>query len=319
MADKSIKSNGMNILILGGTGFIGKSLVEKLKDSGHQVLSVSQSGGVDLRDLEQTKQVFSKARPDAIINVAAHTGSLHYVTTNSAAVLNDNTRMALNIYQAAAECCPAARIINPLSNCSYPGSADVQVEADWLSGDVHPSVYSYGNAKRFIYILAKCYQIQHNIRTINFLVPNTFGPGDHADPNKTHALNGMIIRMIKAQKDEQAEFEIWGTGKPIREWAYVDDVVHFLIEGLTTEADLSYPVNIAQNKGYSIAKSAELIAEAVGFNGKLVFNTKYQDGAPVKILDDHKFRSLFPDYNFYQHEQGIKNTVQYYKQLLSKG
>jgi len=306
----------MKIIILGGTGFIGKNLLKKLKDGEHEVHAFSRSTGLDLTDFGQTKGVFNKIKPEAIINCAAHTGSLHYVTTNAASVINDNARMSLNIYQAAAEVCPNAPIINPLSNCSYPGDADVQAEPDWLKGEVHNSVYAYGNAKRFVYILARAYKMQNNIQSVNFLVPNTFGPGDHTDPNKTHALNGMIIRMIKAQAEGQKEFEIWGTGKPIREWAYVTDIVNFLIEGLKLEQDLTYPVNIAQNKGYSIKESAESIAEALGFEGKLVFNTKYQDGAPIKILDDKKFRELFPNYKFFDHKQGIKQTVEYYKSVL---
>ncbi|MFA5879709.1 MAG: NAD-dependent epimerase/dehydratase family protein [Candidatus Margulisiibacteriota bacterium] len=307
----------MKIIVLGGNGFVGKNLVDKLKNSIHEVYALSRSTGLDLTNLEQTKNTFKKIKPDTIINCAAHVGSLHYVTEFAANVIHDNALMALNLYKACSEINPDIRIINPLSNCSYPGNADIHFEPDWWQGEVHDSVFSYGNSKKFIYILARCYQKQYNVRTINFLIPNTFGPGDHTDPNKCHALNGMIIRMIKAQKEKQKIFEIWGTGKPIREWAYIDDVIHFLIKGTTIETDLTYPVNIAQNKGYSIKESAELIADAVGFSGKLIFNTTYQDGAPIKILDDKKFRSLFPDYTFYNHQKGIKNTVAYYKKSFN--
>jgi GDP-L-fucose synthase len=306
----------MKIIILGGSGFIGKNLVNKLKETEHVVYIYSRSTGLDLTNIEQTKEIFRKIKPDAIVNCAAHAGSLHYVTSYAATVVNDNMRMSLNIYQAVAECCPNARIINPLSNCSYPGDVNIHSEPDWWKGEVHSSVYSYGNSKRFIYVLACCYKIQYNIKTINFLVPNTFGPGDHINPNKCHAINGMMIRMINATKNNDKEFEIWGTGSPIREWGYVDDIVSFLIKGLTIEEDLIYPINIAQNKGYSIKESAGLIAKAIGFKGKLIFNIKYQDGAPIKILDDKKFRQLFPDYQFFDHKEGIKKTIEYYNRIL---
>ena len=81
---------------------------------------------------------------------------------------------------------------------------------------------------------------------MNFLIPNTFGPGDSTDTNRTHALNGMIMRMLEAKKRGDAEFEIWGTGKPIREWAYIDDVTKILIEGIETKEDLIEPVNLGQ-------------------------------------------------------------------------
>jgi GDP-L-fucose synthase len=306
----------MKILILGGHGFVGKHVVSALNKRGHEVHPISRRDGTDLRDYTKTENCFREINPEVIINCAAHVGSVHYVTAYAADVFFDNTQIVLNIYKAAAKICPRARIINPLSNCSYPGNSDIQREKDWWASEVHESVFSFGNAKRFIYVISKCYNKQNGIKSINFLLPNTFGPGDSTDLNKTHALNGMIIRMIKAQRRGDAEFEIWGTGRPIREWAYIDDVVNIIIEGIYTKEDLIYPVNLAQHKGYTIKESAEIIADSVGFKGKLIFNTSYQDGDPIKILDDKRFRQLFPTFQFFDHKKGIEETVKYYKSIL---
>lgn len=306
----------MKILVLGGHGFIGQNLMNALRKTEHEAHPISRRDGIDLIDYTSVEKCFSVMIPDAIINCAAHVGSVHYVTTYASDVIYDNVQMALNLYRAAAKVCPNARIINPLSNCSYPGDSDIQREEDWWANEVHNSVFAYGNAKRFIYVISKCYEKQNGIISINFLIPNTFGPGDSTDPDKTHALNGLIIRMIKTERQGDKEFEIWGTGSPIREWAYVDDVVNILIEGLTIGENLIYPVNLSQNKGYTIKESAELIADSVGFKGKLTFNTAYQDGAPIKILDDARFRKLFPDFKFFDHQKGIDETVKYYKSVL---
>ena len=306
----------MKIIVLGGHGFVGKSLVELLENTGHDVYPLSRRDGLDLMDLNCTRKIFSEIKPDAIINCAAHVGSVHYVTAYAADVIHDNVQMTLNIYKALQEICPGTRIVNPLSNCSYPGDANIHYEPDWWQGEVHDSVFSYGNYKRIVYVISSNYNKQHGMKTINFLIPNTFGPGDYTDPNKVHALNGMIIRMIKAKQQEDKQFEICGTGNPVREWAYIKDVANVLIKGLTINGDLIYPVNMAQNKGYSIKESAEFIAEAVGFEGNLVFNSKYQDGAPIKVLDDKKFRTIFRDYAFFNHGEGIKETVKYYKEVL---
>ena len=306
----------MKILVLGGHGFVGKHVVNALNKTEHEVHPISRRDGIDLRDYTKTENCFNEIKPDVIINCAAHVGSVHYVTTYASDVFFDNAQMALNIYNVAAKVCPDARIINPLSNCSYPGDSDIQRETDWWANEVHESVFSYGNAKRFIYVISKCYNKQNGIKSINFLIPNTFGPGDSTDPNKTHALNGMIIRMIKAERDGDAEFEIWGTGSPSREWAYIDDVVNIINEGIYTKEDLIYPVNLAQKKGYTIKESAEMIADSVCFKGKLTFNTDYQDGDPIKILDDKKFRYFFPDFLFFNHKKGIEETVKYYKSVL---
>jgi len=306
----------MKVLILGGHGFVGRNLCEILTSPDYEIVALSRRDGLDLRNLGLVRDYFSDQHPDVVVNLAAHVGSLHYVTQYAADVAYDNIQMALNLYKAVAGCCPKTRIINPLSNCSYPGDANKHYEPEWWQGEVHDSVFSYGNAKRFIYVISKTFRRQYGIDTVNFLVPNTFGPGDYTDPNKTHALNGMIIRMILAQCNGDPHFEIWGSGKPIREWGYIKDIVRILAFGLTIKHDLIYPVNIGQNKGYSIRESAEMIAEEVGFTGDLVFNTKYQDGAPFKILDDRKFRTLFSNYVFYNHRQGIKETVEYYRSVL---
>jgi GDP-L-fucose synthase len=306
----------MKILILGGHGFIGSKISNTLSKIGHDVLPISRKNGVDLTNYSSTKKCFNEFNPEIIINCAANVGSLHYVTNYPADVILENIQMTLNMYKAAKEVCPNAKFINPIANCSYPSDTEIQKESEWLKEEVHESVFAYGYSKRFIYIIAKCYKKQYEINSINFIVPNAFGPGDSIDPQKTHALNGIIIRMIQAKKRGDTEFEIWGTGSPIREWVYIDDVVNILMKGLNTKENLIYPVNLAQNKGFSIKQSTELIAKEIGFEGKIIFNTNYQDGAKKKILDDKQFRKLFPDFKFHNHKKGITETIKYYKTIL---
>ncbi len=308
----------MKILITGGHGFIGKHLISELKKRAlnSEIIPLSRRDGFDLRDLKITQKYVKKIKPDFIFNLSSHVGSVHYSTIHAADIIYDNTEMSLNLYKAVQEYAPLAKIINPLSNCSYPGDADIHYEPDWWKGEVHDSVIASGNSRRMLYVISKCFNMQYGIKTYNFLVPNSFGPGDYTDPNKTHALNGMIIRMLKAHKNKEKIFEIWGTGKPIREWGYVKDIVRILSKSLTLKTDLIYPVNIAQNKGYSIKESAHMIKEAIGFKGKIVFNTKYQDGAARKILDNRRFKKIFPNFMFTDHKQGIEETIKYYNKVL---
>src|SRR3990167_10126937 len=114
----------MRILVLGGTGFIEKKIAVVLQKTGDRVYSASRATGVDIRKYEDVEKCFSTIRPNAIINCAAHVGSLHHVTKYAADVIDDNIQMALNIYRAAVRICPKTRIVNPLSNCSYPGDSD---------------------------------------------------------------------------------------------------------------------------------------------------------------------------------------------------
>lgn len=306
----------MKVVVLGGFGFVGKNVVEELNKRGYKVFPLSRRNGLDLTELEIVVDEFKKISPDVIINCAAHVGSLHYVTEKAADVLDDNIRIIVNIYKAVKISSPDTIIINPISNCSYPGNTNIQRESDYWNGPVHPSVLAYGNSRRFLIVTSKCYAMQYGIKSINFIAPNAYGPGDYTDSNRTHALNGMIIRMLEAKKKGAETFEIWGTGKPIREWIYVKDLARILVDAVERQKSQIEPINIAQNKGYSIKEIAEMIKEIVEYEGDLVFNTKYQDGDPVKILDDELFRREYPDFVFTDLKEGIKETVEYYKKEL---
>lgn len=305
----------MKILVLGGTGFVGKNLTSRLKMDRHEVYTCSRAEGVDILNYDLIAEKINTIQPEIIFNAATHGGSLHYVSQRAGDVFNDNVQMALNIYNSVKEHCPTAKIINPFSNCSYPGDSSIQNEENWLSGEVHPSIFSFGNSKRTIFYLSWCFNKQYGIKTVNLLFPNTFGPGDSCDPNKTHALNGIIIRMLKAKLANDDKFVIWGTGKPVREWAYIDDFIEALVRAMEID-HLEYPINVGQQKGYSIIESATMVKKACGFKGELVCDEKYPDGDAVKILGNSRFDKYFPDFEFYDHEKGIQNTVSFYKNKL---
>ena len=304
----------MRILVLGHTGFIGKNLFKKLQASGTQVWGASKSTGTDLRDYNETRNLIKRVEPDIIYNVASHGGSLHYVREFAGDVYHDNVSMALNLYRAVKEVNPLIKIIQPFSNCSYPGTSDVQYEPEWLAGPVHPSVMSFGTSKRSVYYMSECYHKQYGITSVNLLFPNTYGPGDSHDPNKTHALNGMVIRMLATRDSGADKFVVWGTGKPIREWIYVDDFIDILVAAMDIEERI-YPLNVGQQVGYSIAESALIIKEAIGFKGEIIFDTSKTDGDPVKIMSNVEFGHMFPDFNFYDHKSGVEKTVDYYSPL----
>lgn len=304
------------ILVLGGSGFLGQHVVKLLKETNYEVFSLSRRDGADIRILDDFIKRLEKINPDVIINCAAHVGGIHYVAQYAADVIDDNMRIVLNIYKGVEEACPQAKIINPISNCSYPGEANTHYEPDWEKGPVHDSVLAYASVRRMIYAVSECYRKQHGLKTVNWLIANAYGPGDYTDPNKVHALNGIIIRMIQAQKNQDKQFEIWGSGKPVREWVYVGDAARILVESVDKIEEQVYPVNLAQNKAYSITEIAKMAAEIMGYDVEFFFNTKYADGAPFKILDDRKFREKYSDFKFTPLEEGIKNTINYYKSVI---
>jgi GDP-L-fucose synthase len=306
----------MKIVVIGGFGFVGRHVTGHLQARGHHAVPLSRRNGLDLADPAAAAATLGAHQPDAIVNCAAHVGSLHYVSEFAATVLDDNLRMILNLYRAVREACPGARILNPVSNCSYPGDADLQTEPAYWNGAVHDSVWSFANAKRMLLVTADCYRRQHGIRSVNVIVPNAYGPGDYTDPNRTHALNGLIIRMLRAQHARQPAFTIWGTGKPVREWIFVKDIARLFALVLDRADDTAEPVNLGQKRGHSIGDLAARIKALSGYEGDLVFDTSKPDGAPIKILDDARFRARFPDFTFTDLDDGIRETLAYYRQTL---
>lgn len=307
----------MNVLVLGGTGFLGRRVVERAEEAGHRVVAVSRATGCDLLDLGGLLDCLSAAGPEAVVNCAAHVGSVHYAMRNAAVMLHENAQMLLNLYRAVADAAAGATIINPISNCSYPGASARQREDEWRDGPLHDSVLPYAATRRLIYALAKCYHDQHGVASVNWLVANAYGPGDHLDPDKVHALNGIVIRMLESQRRGERQFEIWGTGKPIREWVYVDDAARILVQSIGAAPQIE-PLNLAQNRGYSIREIAEIVAEALDYDVELVLNPQYPDGAPCKVLDDERFRRRYPQFEFTSLRTGMAATVAYYREALSE-
>lgn len=305
----------LKIVVLGGDGFFGSHVMNLLKKKGFDSITLSRRTKVDARILEDLHKALLRIKPDAIISCAAHVGSVHYAIKFGADMIHDNILMVTNLYRAVLQACPKAKIINPISNCSYPGDANIHSEPDWEKGAVHETVLAYASTRRLIYALAKTYADQYKIRSVNWLVANAYGPGDYTDPNKVHALNGIIIRLLKAQKDNQKTFEIWGSGKPTREWVYIEDAAKMMVDSLSLK-DQIYPLNLAQNKAYSIAEIAKIVAKILHYDVRFVFNTKYPDGAPFKVLDDRLFRKRYPKFVFTPLEKGIKKTLKYYQNKL---
>jgi len=309
------RADSYRVALLGGTGFAGRNVRDELESAGMCVDTFSRTTGCDLLDLPTAWAKLDAFRPTHIVNLAAHVGSVNFVSDFAADVVDLNMRMLLNIYKIA-EHMRDTIIINPIANCAYPGILDTYDEASFWLGPVHPSVLSYGSTRRMIDVLSNCYSNQYGVRSSNVFVPNMYGPFDSTNPNKTHALNALVIKFVKAMKENSPEVEVWGTGKPIREWLFVKDfarIVRILIE--TNEKILS-PINIAQNNGFSVDELVEIICKQLDYSGTIRKNTKYQDGSPKKVMDDTLFRQWFPDFAFTSFINGLAETISYYNGIL---
>ena len=308
----------MKIVLLGDTGFVGQNVAKVLNENEVSFVGASRKNGVDLRDTERCLAFFEKEMPDIVINCAAHVGSLNYVTEQAAQIMLDNSRMILSMYEAIAKKCPQAVVINPIANCAYPAKADLFTEDNWWDGHLHRSVLPYGATRRFLWTVAESFAMQYGIRSIHLFVPNMYGPFDSTDPNKAHALNALISKFVKAEKEKQPSIEIWGTGIAIREWLYAEDfgrIILSIIKDNCSTLGLSEPTNIAQNFGLSVKELVGIIQKNFAFSGDILWETNKPDGAPKKVMDDRRFKKVFPDFKFTPLDDGIQETIKYYESI----
>jgi GDP-L-fucose synthase len=305
------------ILLLGATGFVGRNVGRFLESRNVKFDATSLSMGIDLRDLPQTKSLIKDTNPDIIINCAAHVGSLNYVTEKAGTIVLDNSRMLLNMYEATGIHNKNIVIVNPVANCAYPAKADTFKEDEWWDGHLHRSVMSYGSTRRLMWSLGESFAIQLGIKSIYLLVPNMYGEFDSTDPNKAHALNALISKFVKAEKEGKKEIVVWGTGSAIREWLYAGDFARILYDIISTRGyyELSEPINIAQNSGLNVKELVDIINSYYNNSFTINWDRSKPDGAPKKVMDDKKFRIKFPDFRFTPFEKGIPETIKYYESV----
>jgi len=307
----------MKILVLGGHGFVGRNFVKSMKNASHKVIPLSRRDGLDLTDYNLTQKYIKEVKPDVVVNLAAVVGSLNFVIRKAAEIVDLNMRILLNVYKGTTEINKNCVLINPIANCDFPGDISLYREEDFYSGEVHNSVLPYGSTRRMIDVLAKCYQMQYNLKIINFFVPNMYGPFESTDPNKAHALDALISKFLKAKLENHSNVEVWGTGKVIREWLFVKDFAKILkltIKNIN-KIKINEPINIGQKYGLSIRELVDIIVRKIDYHGKIVWDTGMPDGATIKIMDDKKFKKYFPRFSFTPLEQGIEETINYYKSV----
>ncbi len=305
------------ILVIGGNGFLGKNLKKVFDNTKYEMYYESRSTGLDLTDYDLTLGKIEEIKPDIIINAAANVGSVHYVNTYAADVIDVNSRMILNLYSVISKTNPNILIINPIANCTYPSRVHQQKEDEWWDGPLHQSVESYATTRKLGFTISECYRRQYDVKTINLIMPNAYGLFDHTDPEKTHAMNGIIIRMIESQNNGDDEFTVWGSGKPIREWIYMEDMARIIYTVIENKmVNLPNPINIGQNQGVSIMESVNICKSMLSYDVKLVNDLTKQDGTPIKVIDDNLFKEYFPNFEFTPYDVGIKNTIQHYKENM---
>ncbi len=310
----------MKVLILGSKGFLGSALRSKLSNiKKYKVFQISKSLNINLVNYDKSYSHIRKINPDVIVNCAGYGLSLNYISRYPSSILKNDLAIHLNVYKVAEKLKKKPKIINILCNCSYPGGKKIQKESEWDSNKVHNSVYVPGNIHRLRQIISKASFEENKIKSINLLIGGLFGPGDHLNENRLHAFDGIIYRMTNAKKKKLKIFKVFGSGKPVREWIYIDDVVKAIIIALKINDPILNPINITNNFTLSINDIAKKVKFLLNYDGKILNDLNYKDGDLIKKMDKQSsnFKKYFKKLKFTELKFSILKTIKYYEKKIN--
>ncbi|SES41966.1 GDP-L-fucose synthase [Rhizobium sp. NFR03] len=281
---------GKRVWVAGHKGMVGSALVRRLEREDCEILTVSRRE-VDLTRQSDTERWIDHARPHVILVAAAKVGGIVANATYPADFLYINTMIAMNIMKAAATI-GTERLLWMGSSCIYPKHAAQPIdERALLTGPLEPTNEPYAIAKIAALKLAEAYARQHGIHSISVMPTNLYGQNDNFDPELSHVIPGMILRMHRAKTTRAAAVTLWGSGTPLREFLHADDLADACIFLVKKHADVSL-VNIGSGHELSIRDLAHLVADIVGYEGNIVFDPAKPDGAPRKLLDSSRLAAM---------------------------
>jgi GDP-L-fucose synthase len=281
---------GKRVYVAGHLGLAGSAIVRRLASEPCEVLTACRRE-LDLTQQEATETWIKQVRPDVIFLAAARVGGIHANEAFPADFLGDNLAIGLNVLRAAVAT-KVKKLMFLGSSCVFPRNAPQPMTEDLLlTGALEPTNEWYAVAKIAGLKLAQAYRRQSGVDFISVMPSNLYGPGDNYHPANSHVPAALIRRFHEAKMKGADEVVVWGTGRPKREFLAADDLADacvFLMKHYSGEAF----VNIGAGKEISIAEFARLVAEIVGYRGKLVFDTSRPDGPPRKLLDVSKITAL---------------------------
>ncbi len=319
----------MNILVFGGHGTIGKPLVKLLQEN-HEVFAPT-SEHIDLIDNEKciyysrATSLFRDPKYDCIINLAAVKTNISLNKTNPVDIYEKTVKMGMNVFDIARHN-KIPRIIQCVCSCSYAPTKLLK-ESEFDKGPPDCSIEPHAHAKRQLYYMARFYKQQHGLTTTTLCFNNVYGYLDtcgmtlpykyNTDGKLLKVLDALFVKMVTAKGYNKESVEMFGSGKPRREFIYYEDVARAMVEIVNVlkeiPEELSFRLlNIGIQEDISIAKLAQLLKKAVGYGGKLTFDTTKPDGQMKKLLDSSRFKSIFPNFKFTTLEEGIEKMIKEY-------
>jgi len=306
------------VLVTGGAGFLGHNVVAWLRAAGASHIAAPRSADYDLVQPGTAARLLRDTQPDVVIHLAARVGGIGANSEHPAEFFYENLMMGVQLLHESWRH-GVKKFVAVGTVCAYPKHTPVPFrEEDLWNGYPEETNAPYGLAKKMLLVQSQAYRQQYGFNSIFLLPVNLYGPGDSSDPDSSHVIPALIRKFLEARDRGQDEVVVWGDGSPTREFLYVTDAAEAI--GLAAERyDAAEPVNVGSSFEISIRDLTRLIAEIVGYQGRVTWDTIKPNGQPRRKVETSRAEELFGFRARTSFQDGLRGTVQWYTETIGQG
>lgn len=302
------------IYVAGHTGMVGSAIVRNLKGAGFSNIVTRTSKELDLRDRGATNAFFEAEKPSYVFLAAAKVGGILANDTQGGDFILDNLLIQTHVIHAAYSN-DATKLLFLGSSCIYPKNAEQPIKEEaLLTGELEPTNLPYALAKIAGKVMCDAYRRQFGFDAFTVMPSNVYGIGDNFDPENSHVVAGLMRRFHEAKISSAPEMVAWGTGTPLRELVYCDDLADACVHAMQHYSDGGM-INVGTSQEWSIKELTEITAKITGYEGKIVWDRSKPDGTPRKIMDNTKLHALGWSHRV-DLEDGLARMYQWYQDNL---
>ena len=300
------------VAVTGGAGFLGRSVVRKLRERGCRQIFAPRSRDHDLREQEAVRRMYEIARPHLIIHLAGSVGGIGANQRYPGRFFYDNLVMGAHLLEQARRF-EVPKFVGIGSVCAYPMSTPVPFREENLwDGYPEQTNAPYGLAKKMMLVQSQAYRAEYGYNAIHLLMSNLYGPGENLDPETSHGLASMVRKFVDARNLGHVHVTLWGDGSPAREFLYVEDAAEGIL--LASELyDLSEPINLGSGEEISIRALAVKIQHIAGFVGQVRWDPNRPNGQPRRCVDVTRAKRHFGFEATTSLDEGLRHMISWYE------